>query len=54
MIEILTWIAFLHLIQENARAYGFEVGRQGKVLPKFMSSPDNPFVHDWRRIYGIN
>jgi hypothetical protein len=53
MLQILSFIAWAHLSQDNARAYGFEVARQGVVKEQFISSPDNPFLHDWKRIYGL-
>jgi hypothetical protein len=53
MIQILSFIAWVHLVQDNARAYGFEVARQGVVKDQYISSPDNPFVHNWRHIYGL-
>lgn len=54
MIEILSLIAMIVLIDKNARAYGFECGRDGVVMGSMHTSPDNPFVHDnWREFYGL-
>lgn len=54
MVEILSFIALLNLVRQQAMAFGYEVARQGKVSPMLDLSPDNPFVHDWRYIYGID
>lgn len=55
MIGILSLIAYIVLIDKNARAYGYECGRDGVVNRNMYTSPDNPFVHDdWRRFYGLD
>lgn len=40
----------------NARAYGWEVGKHGQLISKFLHvCPDNPFVDvDWAKKIDMN